>query len=88
VLRAVLLAIHGHKSLDAPYQSMRRREAIRRVIEPHALANDGFRWHTRAFDREFGEFRNVVLSRMSKPKATAKTNSTPENNIDWQTSST
>jgi hypothetical protein len=85
VLRAVLFAIRGHKSLDVAYQSMSRREAIRRVIEPHALAYDGFRWHARAFDRESGEFRDFELGRMSKPKATAKANSTPENYIEWQT---
>jgi hypothetical protein len=72
VLRAVLFAIRGHKSLDVAYQSMSRREAIRRVIEPHALAYDGFRWHARAFDRESGAFRDFVLGRMSKPNATAK----------------
>jgi hypothetical protein len=85
VLRAVLFAMRGRESLDVAYQSMSRPEVARRVIEPHALAYDGFRWHTRAFDRESGEFRDFVLGRLSKPKARAKANSMPENDIEWQT---
>ncbi len=61
VLRAVLFAIRGRESLDVAYQSMSRPEPVRRIIEPHALAYDGFRWHTRAFDRESGEFRDSLL---------------------------
>jgi WYL domain len=85
VLRAVVFAMRAHESLDVVYQSMSRPEAARRVIEPHALAYDGFRWHTRAFDRESGEFRDFVLGRLSKPKARAKANSRPEDDIEWQT---
>jgi predicted DNA-binding transcriptional regulator YafY len=85
VLRAVVFAMRGRESLDVVYQSMSRPEAGRRVIEPHALAYDGFRWHTRAFDRESGEFRDFVLGRLSKPKARAKANSRPEDDIEWQT---
>jgi hypothetical protein len=85
VLRAVLFAMRGRESLDVAYQSMSRPEPARRVIEPHALAYDGFRWHTRAFDRESGEFRDFVLGRLSKPKARTRASSMPENDIEWQT---
>src|SRR6185312_7032252 len=70
ILRAVLRAIRAGTAIDVLYQSMSRPEPVHRTIEPHALAHDGFRWHARSFDRESGEFRDFVLGRIAKPKAT------------------
>jgi predicted DNA-binding transcriptional regulator YafY len=64
VLRAVLRAICERRALEVLYQSMSRPKPLRRAIEPHALAHDGFRWHARSFDREHGEFRDFVLGRL------------------------
>src|SRR5690606_29337231 len=61
VLRAVLSAIDAGAALDVLYRSRSRLQPARRVIEPHALVHDGFRWHARAFDRETGSFRDFVL---------------------------
>lgn len=83
VLRAILRAIHERQALDIHYQSLSRPEPVRRTIEPHALAYDGFRWHTRAFDRETGEFRDFVLGRVSKPKAVGGAGSKSSDDIDW-----
>jgi hypothetical protein len=85
VLRAVLGAMHKALALDVTYQSMSRPEPMRRLIEPHALAYDGFRWHARAFDRDSGEFRDFVLGRMGKPKAGAAAHSRAQDDSDWQT---
>ena len=49
VLGAVLRAIRSAHALSVHYQSMSRPQPIRRTIEPHALAYDGFRWHVRAY---------------------------------------
>jgi WYL domain len=84
VLRAVVRAMREHAALDVLYQSMSRPEPVRRVIEPHALAHDGFRWHGRAFDRESGEFRDFVLGRLSKPKAAGPAKSATADDADWQ----
>jgi WYL domain len=83
VLRAVLRAIRERRALDARYQSMSRPRPIRRAIEPHALAHDGFRWHARAFDRERGEFRDFVLGRLSKPKLGAEAAAAPSDDVAW-----
>jgi hypothetical protein len=83
VLRAVLIAIRKKLSLAVHYQSMSRPEPIARVIEPHALAYDGFRWHTRAFDRETGEFRDFVLGRLSRPRLEEPARSRPDADHDW-----
>jgi predicted DNA-binding transcriptional regulator YafY len=69
VLRALMRAIRSRTAVSARYQSMSRPEPLRRVIEPHALAYDGFRWHVRAHDRESGEFRDFVIGRILAPRA-------------------
>jgi hypothetical protein len=70
-------------ALSIRYQSMSRPSPMRRVIEPHTLAHDGFRWHARAFDRDTGEFRDFVLGRMSKPKPNGAAGSAPTNDAAW-----
>ena len=85
VLRAVLWAIRLRGAIDVVYQSMSRPDAARRVIEPHALAHDGFRWHARAFDRETGSFRDFVLGRMTRPRRAGDAGSAPDADRDWQT---
>jgi hypothetical protein len=83
VLRAVLGAIRKARALDVLYQSMSRAEPMRRVIEPHALAHDGFRWHARAFDQETAAFRDFVLGRISKPRPAGPARSRPSDDRDW-----
>jgi len=83
VLRAVLTAIRKGLSLSVAYQSMSRPEPTTRVIEPHALAHDGFRWHARAFDRETEEFRDFVLGRMSRPRLAGPAQTEPRADRDW-----
>jgi len=84
VLRAVLTAMRKRLALDITYQSMSRPEPLRRRIEPHALAHDGFRWHARAFDLEMGEFRDFVLGRMRRPRLGGPAQSRPTEDRDWQ----
>lgn len=84
VLRAVLGAMRRAQALDVLYQSMSRPEPQPRTIEPHALAHDGFRWHVRAFDRTSGEFRDLVLGRISRPKSGGPARSSPREDKDWQ----
>jgi hypothetical protein len=85
VLRAVVRAIREHAALDVLYQSMSRPAPARRTIEPHALAHDGFRWHTRAFDRETAAYRDFVLGRLSKAKVGGVAGSSPRSDADWHT---
>ncbi|MGE3874548.1 MAG: WYL domain-containing protein [Parvibaculaceae bacterium] len=84
VLRVVLNAIREKCSVDALYQSMTRPAPSRRVIEPHALAHDGFRWHARAFDRKTHAFRDFVLGRISKPKLADPALSQAHQDEDWE----
>ena len=85
VLRAVVHAIRERRVLSAAYQSMNRPEPTRRTLEPHALAHDGFRWHTRAFDAETKSFRDFVLGRLAKPKLMGPAGSSAAEDRDWAT---
>jgi len=59
----VTRAIHQHHVLLVKYHSLKRGTAKREIV-PHALVDSGLRWHTRVFDRETGEFRDLVISRI------------------------
>lgn len=83
VLRTVFQAIRSRGGVEATYQSMSRPKPTLRTIEPHALVFDGFRWHTRAFDRETGEFRDFVLGRILKARAASGTEAGPGDDADW-----
>ncbi len=85
VLRAVLGAIRERRSLSVTYQSMSREKPARRSISPHALAFDGFRWHTRAFDAESASFRDFVIGRISKPKPDRQPPVPASEDADWVT---
>lgn len=64
VLGAVLSSIRRRERLEVRYQSLTTDAQRWRWIAPHALVNDGFRWHARAWCYEREEFRDFVLSRM------------------------
>ena len=65
VLRSVIKAIERRMALRVLYQSMNehRPGPVWRWIVPHALANDGLRWHVRAFCEESKGFKDFLLSR-------------------------
>lgn len=65
VLRRVLDAIRKQKSVRVLYQSMNtaKPEPLWRWISPHALGNDGLRWHVRAFCHMDQRFKDFLLSR-------------------------
>jgi len=65
VLRDILKAIRERQSLEIQYQSMstNRPSPFWRRITPHALGNDGLRWHIRAFCHIDRKFKDFILSR-------------------------
>lgn len=64
LLRMVLQAIHSGSTLEINYQSMSRPEASRRMISPHALAYDGYRWHVRAYCHKREHYCDFVFARI------------------------
>jgi len=68
VLAQIVRAIKNGKQLKATYHSLSKREAEQdsRIIEPHALVNNGLRWHLRAYNHDSYDFRDFVLSRFTQ----------------------
>ena len=63
ILAPVTRAIYQQKAVKLRYCSLTSGYSEREIV-PFALANDGLRWHVRAFDRKSGEFRDFVFTRM------------------------
>ncbi|SCY11849.1 WYL domain-containing protein [Pseudomonas flexibilis] len=66
VLASVTRAIHHKCPLGIEYHSISSGRNQREIV-PFALIDNGLRWHVRAFDRNFQEFRDFVLTRISNP---------------------
>jgi predicted DNA-binding transcriptional regulator YafY len=75
ILASITRAIYSKKAVHISYFSG-TSGASQREIVPFALASDGLRWHTRAFDRKRNQFGDFVISRMEN--ATLLEQSTPE----------
>jgi predicted DNA-binding transcriptional regulator YafY len=63
-LRSVVGAIRRSEAIEVKYQSLSSPEPRWRWIAPHAIAFDGFRWHTRAFCLTDDCFKDFLLSRI------------------------
>jgi hypothetical protein len=88
-LVCILRAIRNRTALQVRYQSMSRPEPGDRVISPHALVNDGFRWHVRAYCHLRKQFRDFVIARVLAVEGTntgdATGESAPERDLAWLT---
>ncbi len=62
ILSALMRAIHLQKAITCSYVSLSSGRSERKLV-PHSLANDGHRWHVRAFDHLHQEFRDFSCSR-------------------------
>jgi len=82
-MRWILEAIRTGSAIEIEYQSLKRPDAIRRVIAPHALAHNGVRWHARAWCPKNREFRDFVLSRISSTGAIQPCAVTPSHDHEW-----
>jgi len=65
-LAVITRAIHQEKMVRLTYHSL-SSGASKRELVPFALVDNGWRWHTRAYDRKSNEFRDLVITRMEKP---------------------
>lgn len=64
VVISVVEAIRKSAAIRVRYQSFSRQEPTDRVLSPHALVSDGYRWHMRAYCHDRGAFRDFLLSRV------------------------
>lgn len=63
-VEAVVRAIRQQEAIRVSYQSMTSLDKSMRLLSPHALGNDGFRWHVRAFCHKRQRFSDFVLARI------------------------
>lgn len=64
IIAALMRAIHQGSMITCRYVSMGSGEGERDIV-PHALINNGHRWHVRAFDRMHQAFRDFVCTRFT-----------------------
>ncbi len=86
VLAQLIRAMKNKHQLEIKYYSLSHRDdqLQSRIIEPHALVNNGLRWHVRAYDHEHYDFRDFVLSRITHAeKLELKSDSSQSYDDDW-----
>ncbi len=83
ILRTVVGAIRRSDAIEIKYQSLSRPEPIWRWIAPHAIAFDGFRWHTRAFCLTDECFKDFLLSRILETRGSQPSEVGAEADKEW-----
>ena len=85
-LATVTRAIRSGVALSVSYVSLGGGESEREIV-PFALADNGLRWHTRAFDRKSGSYRDFVLTRIRRaapvPGYAPRPSEGAVNDIQW-----
>lgn len=86
VLRKILATIRANRAVEIKYQSMsdHRPDPKWRWISPHALGNDGLRWHVRAFCHIDRKFKDFILSRSLDIRGDADPEAAPPDDHFWQ----
>lgn len=64
-LAVVTRAIYRRQVLEVTYVSLSSGDKRRQIV-PHALVDNGQRWHVRAYDRNNNRFSDFVITRISK----------------------
>lgn len=64
-LAVVTRAIYRKHVLEVTYVSLSSGRTSRQIV-PHALVDNGQRWHVRAYDRANARFSDFVITRISK----------------------
>jgi predicted DNA-binding transcriptional regulator YafY len=83
-----LAAVREGQSLEIRYQSMSEKRPTPdwRRLTPHALGNDGLRWHVRAYCHEDQKFKDFILSRCLGARNFQEPGAKPEDDSLWQNS--
>jgi predicted DNA-binding transcriptional regulator YafY len=86
ILAPICRAIHARRAVQIGYSSFSSGKSIREIV-PFALANNGLRWHVRAFDRKRVDFVDFVLTRIHEviesELAAPREQELEKHDIDW-----
>lgn len=84
-LSVLTRAIHRKGAVEIAYRALSSGLTTREIV-PFALADNGLRWHVRAYDRRSGEFRDFVLTRIADPRlisGSPEEHELPDHDIQW-----
>ncbi|WP_054910422.1 WYL domain-containing protein [Pseudomonas sp. NBRC 111135] len=84
-VEAVVRAIRQQESILVSYQSMTSLDESVRLLSPHALGNDGFRWHMRAFCHKRRRFSDFVLARILRIEGFESSQVDASQDAHWHT---
>jgi predicted DNA-binding transcriptional regulator YafY len=84
-VEAVVKAIREQVAILVSYQSMTSLDESVRLLSPHALGNDGFRWHMRAFCHKRQRFSDFVLARVLRIDGFEPSHVDPSQDSHWHT---
>ncbi len=84
-VESLVKAIRKQMAVRVCYQSMSSTEQSERVLSPHALGNDGFRWHVRAYCHKRRYFADFVLARILSIQGFEDTQIDAKQDTQWQT---
>lgn len=65
IISAIMRAIYTKSAIKCEYESL-SSGATKRELIPHAIVNNGHRWHVRAYDRKSKAFRDFVCTRFKR----------------------
>lgn len=65
IIATLMRAIHNEQACIVKYVSVSSGEQQRRLV-PHAMINNGHRWHVRGFDGKSKTFRDFVCTRFTE----------------------
>ncbi|MGF6965941.1 hypothetical protein OKW43_002969 [Paraburkholderia sp. WC7.3g] len=85
VLLAMVTAVRERQKIEVKYQSMTGETPTWRWLSPHAFANDGERWHVRAFCHTHGDFRDFALGRILSTRHGKPGGEDPTFDREWNT---
>jgi len=69
IIAALMRGIHNQVACKVKYVSISSGESTRTIV-PHAIINNGHRWHVRAFDEKSHSFRDFVCTRFTQVTST------------------
>ena len=85
LLSVLTRGIHRKSAVEISYRALSSGLTTREIV-PFALANNGLRWHVRAYDRRSEEFRDFVLARIADAQFVSepvKEHETSDQDIQW-----
>ncbi len=65
IISAIMRAIYSKSAIKCEYESLSSGTTKRELV-PHAIVNNGHRWHVRAYDRKSKAFRDFVCTRFKR----------------------